>query len=135
MTSDELKDMGRRAVKCGGFRWMFGMLTHPDKLGRTYRHTESRGALHQVTGKRLRQPAAGLDYLTPDFSDAATVGCLLALVRRAWGYPLLSTGPYAVDGAGWSVWSGGAEVCDEAHCAGLMTEAAALVAALESAPC
>ena len=72
-----------------------------------------------------RLPVAGR---LPDLADPATRGCLLALVREAWGDPMpmvdtLGAGPY------WSVWSG--HVCRARGCA---TEAEALVVALEAAP-
>jgi hypothetical protein len=59
----------------------------------------------------------------PDLTDLATLGCLLALVRVAWGDPSLHIS------RGRSGW--------HPNCAGLgryATEAEALVAALESAP-
>jgi len=66
-------------------------------------------------------PRHNLDAL-PDLTDPATLGCLLALVREAWGdrYLCASLSPrklWMVDG--WSLHD---------------TEAEALVAALEAAP-
>jgi hypothetical protein len=70
----------------------------------------------------------------PDLTDPATLGCLLALVREAWGDPYASVGTAGHDNGeeGWVViacsptskWS----FCDS------KTEAEALVAALEAAP-
>ena len=68
----------------------------------------------------------------PDLTDPATLGCLLALVREAWGMPTGITVAYSDDTGRWVVsWSGGTHggVCGEGA-----TEAAALVAALEAAP-
>jgi hypothetical protein len=78
--------------------------------------------------------------ILPDLTDPATLGCLLALVREAWGVPELSV---YYDGEGgnlsppsrWMVslsWG----VTDWAGCVtkGHFTEAEALVAALEAAP-
>lgn len=66
----------------------------------------------------------------PDLSDPATMGCLLALVREAWG-----DGVYLLPDGGWYV--KGARLKNGSSinlgiCAD--TEAAALVAALEAAP-
>ena len=72
----------------------------------------------------------------PDLSDPATLGCLLALVREAWGRRML-VAYYAplTTGQGWYVgdrFCGGRDYpIVEAPSA---TEAAALVAALEAAP-
>jgi hypothetical protein len=62
----------------------------------------------------------------PDFRDAATLGCLLALVRRAWGDPCM----YLAPADGWYVGKGGRDSMPGEG----PTEAAALVAALEAAP-
>jgi len=64
---------------------------------------------------------------TPDLSDPATLGCLLALVREAWGddsavaYNEYRRIYYTCDG-------------DRTYSEGEPSEAAALVAALEAAP-
>ena len=66
----------------------------------------------------------------PDLTDPATVGCLLALVREAWGNPEM--GPAGVDGR-WAV----ALVRENSRTGRIVvrdTEAAALVAALDAAP-
>ena len=68
--------------------------------------------------------------LLPDLSDPATVGCLLALVREAWGDPCLHVGLLP---ARWGVWTSQNMPLHE--CVGkALTEAEALVAALEAAP-
>ena len=102
--TDEMIDLGRRAVACKGWRWMPGMLTD-----------DGQRVLHADGGSMFAGVGSGHDAdgygpfesrnMLPDFRDPATLGCLLALVREAWGLGL-----------------------------GL-TEAAALVAALEAAPC
>jgi hypothetical protein len=63
----------------------------------------------------------------PDLDDPATLGCLLALVRRAWNDQRINTLP-TTDG-GWAVADGD----DDWICTGT-TEAEALVGALEAAP-
>jgi hypothetical protein len=119
----EMLDLARRAVACRGFRWMPGML-----------------AVEQaVPGMALSaRPVRVDDYWhevgvwLPDLTDPATLGCLLALVREAWGDPSLSV-LFDHDGCKWRVgrWEddGLALRC---RCAD--TEAHALVAALEAAP-
>ena len=64
----------------------------------------------------------------PDLSDPATLGCLLALVREAWGCDSLTCQPLLplVGVHGWRVVGTSAQSDN--------TEAAALVAALEAAP-
>jgi hypothetical protein len=71
--------------------------------------------------------------LLPDFSDPATLGCVLALVREAWGdpcigieYDLVCGIWLPVRGVGWNL--------QVTALAGELTEGAALVAALEAAP-
>lgn len=109
----EMQELAKRAVACEHWRWMPGMLTLEG-----YR-LDNAG--------RLRAEQQG-DQL-PDLNDAATVGCLLALVRIAWGDPIA----HAVPNGGWN---GGWRVCDE-HAGERNvygrgeTEAEALVVALE----
>ena len=107
MTADML-DLARRAVACKGWRWMPGMA--------------------DCYGRRLREgdwldPAAEF----PDLTDPATLGCLLALVREAWGDPT----DYVRCGRKWE-WV--TSRCVERWPPSGDTEAAALVAALEAAP-
>ncbi len=65
-----LADLGRRAVACKHWRWMPGMLM-------------SAG----MTTFRIRfEGDENVDRCgVPDLSDPATLGCLLHLVREAWG--------------------------------------------------
>lgn len=119
MTEEQIA-LARRAVACKGWRWMPGMADH--------------------WGRRLREgdwldPAAAF----PDLTDPATLGCLLALVREAWGAPralvrLSANGKsfhvFDVDrvtmGGNWAAFLCGDLIPQ--------TEAEALVAALEAAP-
>jgi hypothetical protein len=67
----------------------------------------------------------------PDFTDPATVGCLLAAVREAWGDRGIHVRPVYrhVDGYRWSVFPGGQRWATGRG----DTEADALIAALEVA--
>jgi hypothetical protein len=122
MTDDEAIALGKRVVACKGFRPMRGML---DMQGRTW------------DASLLWRWHNEVDV--PDLRDAATVGCLLALVREAWGAPralvrLSSSGKsfhvFDVDrvtmGGNWAAFLCGDRI--------LQTEAEALVSALEAAP-
>jgi hypothetical protein len=101
-----MSDLAKRAVACRHWRWMPGMLIDD--------------------GTRLSAPLphrmlAALDAL-PDLTDPATLGCLLALVREAWGRPGAVCACIPSD----ALW----RCCGEYGA----TEAEALVAALEAAP-
>jgi len=69
-------DLARRAVVCHAWRWMPGM-----RLSNGYRLNDDGDMSCARTGDTY-------GWL-PDFDDAPTLGCLLALVREAWG-PLVS---------------------------------------------
>lgn len=83
-----LEDLGRRAVACKHWRWMPGMLAH--RGGRMYRLIVCDGGTEQFVAARHEEDETvsqaapkGID-LFPEFSDPATLGCLLHLVREAW---------------------------------------------------
>ncbi len=112
----ELEALARRAVACKNWRWMPGML-----------HRNWRNAT------RITEEHAGYSRpnCSPDLSDPASLGCLLALVREALGCPEAHV-YYADLSRRWVVRWGyeglGVRTVDGA------TEASALVAALEAAP-
>jgi len=113
MTADML-DLARRAVACKGWRWMPGM---------RWRTEDDRGRLDDFQPEYMGRPPDAL----PDLTDPATLGCLLALVREAWGDPT----DYVRCGRRWEwVTSCCVERCPPSG----DTEAEALVAALEGAP-
>jgi len=109
--SDEL---AQRAVACKGWRWMPGMLA----------------CLYREDGTLMgsnRHGNPGPDFL-PDLSDPATRGCLLSLVREAWGDPHVCSGfrQFSLHPVVWVP-------SQDKHFSGT-TEAEALIAALEAAP-
>lgn len=112
--------LSRRLVTSAGWRWMPGM--------RAYFQHERRGV-------RVTDPACWVSTTAlPDVTDAATLGCLLALVREAWGDECAHMMPQSMSGGGgWDFWA-----CPpgDGNCPrGVgQTEAEALVAALEGAP-
>jgi hypothetical protein len=105
--TDEQIAFSRRAVACRGWRWMPGM-----KL---------------TAGLRLSESLVPFTFPVdlPDFTDPATVGCLLALVREAWGDAKTCARPDLED----DIWY----VVTRSGLAFAATEAEALVAALEAA--
>ena len=142
--TDEMIVLAKRAVACKGWRWMSGMLGwRPNNQGvphsiRFVEGVESMGALASVgTGPLVASGYATCDGdwrsadITPDLSDPATLGCLLALVREAWKDPALCVVFDTSDGR-WHVgrWEDGMSMRGR----GGATEAEALVDALESAP-
>ena len=130
MTEAQVK-LAKRAVACKGWRWMPGMLAALDGIGGDYRARVCR-----VEGDKFWSDATSLPYdlvsYVPDLTDTATLGCLLALVREAWGMPTGITMSYSSDEGLWGVsW------CGATHggwCGRGDTEAEAFVAALEAAP-
>jgi hypothetical protein len=115
MSAPDLKEIARRAVACSRWRWMDGMLYKQGSVGG-----------RPIIATAPITTNGGL----PDLSDPATMGCLLALVREAWGptFHLIPQGGWLVQGArlpdGGTINLG---ICST-------SEAEALVAALEAAP-
>jgi len=126
-----LEDLGRRAVACKHWRWMDGMTVHGLP---TYRVVSN-----NCDGHTYRTDGYDSDSLrdcVPDLSDPATLGCLLALVRKAWGRPFWVEGDTRSMGERPDEWigvlfEGRFATCPIVHAS---TEAEALVAALEAAP-
>jgi len=124
MSARHLDELARRAVACKRWRWMPGMLTADGvrviglyATGKMAGYTPNSNRFYFVDGS------------IPDLTDPATLGCLLALVREAWGQ-----GVYLLPDGGWYV--KGARLQDGSTiglgiCA--TSEAEALVAALEAA--
>ena len=128
--TDDLIALARRAVACPKWRLMPGMLTDegrrvmqvwPDNLGIKWSH---------LLDNRVVRDADAL----PDLTDAATIGCLLALVRVAWSDECAYMMPQSMSGGGgWYFWACPPGDGNSPRGVG-QTEAEAMVAALESAP-
>lgn len=106
------------------WRWLPGMLFHPADGSAAIRVSHGDPDASDEDGHPVRGE--------PDLADPATLGCLLALVREAWGDDTITT---QVDntGAGW--WVDGWAASDSRPPSDLHpTEADALVAALWAAP-
>ena len=121
-------DLTHRAVACPGWRWMDGMAF----LSRYWDGAPSNVLRHcRVAIPRATPSGAGVALLPPpdalpDFSDPATLGCLLALVREARGDLAIHV-RMSEDGTV-EVYSGERYLCHQHG------EAEALVATLEAAP-
>ena len=139
--------LARRAVACRHWRWAPGMLIKTvggptDRIAgidSTYIHAWAES--QQTENPRGMWIRYRLDRMNkhgvPDLSDPATLGCLLALVREAWGIPDLYAAPVEYVGPGpapaWRAWA--VEGPDlHVYTTSGKTEAEALVAALEAAP-
>lgn len=124
--TDDLIELGKRAVACKGWRWMPGMAA---VQGERVVLMDDDGTLRLVTAVRSFFDSSGA--CLPDLSDPATVGCLLALVREAWGRDDLGASRYKER---WCVerWCGDIRVFQYGTQGD--TEAEALVAVLEAAP-
>lgn len=140
--NDQMQALARRAVACRHWRWMPGMLCiWPN--GNSYRVgqvADVNGAdslpNYPSNGWGDEYPDRTLGH--PDLDDPATLGCLLALVREAWGDEWLACkGDYSPHGSTWVVYSGkphGRRFLTQVAGIRYPTEAEALIAALEAAP-
>lgn len=122
---ENLEELGRRAVACKGWRWMPGMLG-----------LSNQSSSRSIWIRIVDPPMDDASECWPDLSDPATLGCLLALVREAWG-PAASvsvnmSGFWAVGGA--TVLSGKGKGASINLGIWKVTEMEALVTALEVAP-
>ena len=129
---ENLEQLGQRAIACKRWRWMPGMLSNKDL--RVTRCDDD----GYVVGyyENMSYIAECVPGTLPDLTDPATLGCLLALVREAWGPE--ATVSVNISGF-WAV--GGARIQkgkSAGHTINLgiwkSIEVEALVAALEAAP-
>ena len=128
-----LTEISERLIACKGFRWMPGMRT----LGDWRIINIDADGVEVVTdlGEVVLFHSGDLPHIAsslPDLNDPATLGCLLQLVREAWGMPTGITVSYSSDDGLWGVsWSGATH---GGWCGRGKTEAEALFVALEAAP-
>lgn len=124
--TDEQIALARRAVACRGWKWMPGMLTgdgfrvcRVDADGYKFGYRTEYNYAYAVIGDVL-----------PMLKDSATHGCLLALVREAHAVPFLQVSVKISREHGYQF------DCHPHHRGQWVdSEAEALVAALEAAPC
>jgi len=124
--TDEQQELARRAVACKAWRWLPGVLT---QFGRIYERPNGEVVL---SGRAWRMgDIPTVSDLLPDLTDPATLGCLLALVREAWGDEGAHAVPVVSTNDRWAV-----DVDAVCPIAGHQhpTETHALVRALEAAP-
>ena len=129
MTEEQIA-LSKRAVACKKWRWLPGMLTTCD-----LRVVD--GGDEYVIGHRSGPTKDGggwydgeAEGLLPDLTDPATLGCLLALVREAWGESRICVVP--MSGHKWGVAI--PNVLRESPRFKGTTEAEAIIGALEAAP-
>lgn len=127
------EELAQRAVACKHWRWMPGMLT---KHGlRAERNGDGMVAIWHDR-KRNEWGEESLTGGLPDLTDPATIGCLLALVREAWGDDGITTScTRCGGGTGWSVHRSSPVNGVSALVPVLSeSEATVLICALEAAP-
>lgn len=143
-------ELGKRLVACEHFRLMPGMLCRrklnteehlPVRIVSMEGYTEvadflrvedEKAKLHVRSGVVRDQAWKAYADLIPDLSDAATKGCVLQLIREAWGDP---EAHFALGAAGWSLMSGESRIADVVYTSPpSKDEAEAMVAAMEAAP-
>ena len=124
MWQEPMIEIGQRAGACGHWRWMPGMLVQLDRGPCRVFSVQSDGWIGLAEEHSRGTPLySKLTANIPDFTDPATVGCLLAIVRESkrdrWICP-----QYVILAADHEEW----QCCDESG----KSEAECLVAVLET---
>jgi len=131
-----MSDLARELVALPGFRWMPGMLATPVAYRCVGIYGEPLlpyGTCEDEGAEQELWPFAH-DWL-PDLTDPATLGCLLALVREAWGDVWAYVAPHHNQGgSSWMCWVTGPGGMGDHFYGPDGTVAAALVAAFRAAP-
>lgn len=127
-----MEDLARRAVACHAWRWLPGC---PTTKGAIILSVHGDGTARAFSNCGVRfWTAHTLAKALPDIDAAPTIGCLLHLVRKAWGEQVWIQ---QCPGGSWTCWwlpdaeHGAVPCCCATHSE---SEAEALVAALEAAP-
>jgi hypothetical protein len=81
--TEEQNALARRAVACKGWRWLPGMRVEWVGMSTGWRMLSETQSWYEREGCEDGEP--GGPNALPDLTDPATLGCLLALVREAWG--------------------------------------------------
>ena len=131
MESDKI-ELAERLMNSGRWRWMPGMRTiNGRRLAVVFGASRTAAVLCDLRDD-ANSDTEDLQGELPDLNDPATVGCLLALVREAWGDSEMHM---TLGAKGWVWLTGESRVYDVVMPINAgATEAEALVAALEAAP-
>lgn len=146
------EELAKRAVACKRWRWMLGMRAIKDLSRFDGRVCGIKRGCLELALDDLEQDNEGIEWHSqahssigsisldgvvrrehlPDLDDPATLGCLLALVREAWGGHSAGFQIGPSSDHGWEMWL--QHRTEERRWFYGKTEAAVLVAALEAAP-
>jgi hypothetical protein len=135
MTEEQIA-LAKRAVACKGWRWMPGALVCvPGDRGHITAVFDGDEGVTVYVSFDEETPSCRFEeeigLLLPDLTDPATLGCLLALVREAWGdLHMVARCDDRHGKVSWWICRWG-DLPRSRECS---TEAEALVAALEAAP-
>ena len=131
----QLLELAQRAVACDHWRWMVGTPAvaefHGKKVGLVciYANHQHMADFYCIDYGEEWENIHVSDQrsmgMLPDLDNPATLGCLLHLVREAWGDPDLA--PTMAVGGTWGIWPQPHLGVDHP------TEAHALITALEAA--
>ena len=126
MNEEQMIDLARRAVACNGWRWVRGMLRQDD-----YRYIGS-GVWARWSDVHSLTTALHAPGQLPDLADAATQGCIIALLDEAYG-EWWAEPPASPNKRGrWAVYVWNGYLTRRIATGATRTEA--LIAALEAAP-